>query len=317
MKRKQVKWTAVAAVFMAVLVLFPFGTTAYAKTAVTPVESVDITVSAPAAGTNIVTNGDPNDVVGFSQAPYPQVQVPSGQGYALYGNASNYQPAFWLSEEHSSNNFGIPSYKNGTVAAGETLWAYGCLVNESGYQFVDSPSVAVQGGNLVDYLVITFGENSQQFIFVIRTVVPGEDKPKPAQEAATLHEHNFDWYLTKEPTETEDGEFSLMCPGCGAVERRIPATAFRVFLDSTAKKILEAAPGAEVNIETGRWMSFDATVLDALAARPDVSVALTYRYHGDWFNMTIPAGTDTAALKNEEGYAGFAYLATIFECTPK
>ena len=52
--------------------------------------------------------------------------------------------------------------------------------------------------------------------------------------------------------------------------------------------------------------------MEALAARPDVTLVVSFLregYKGDRLTITIPAGTDTIALLNEEGYAGFFYIS--------
>ena len=56
-------------------------------------------------------------------------------------------------------------------------------------------------------------------------------------------------------------------------------------------------------------------VMEALAERPDVTLHVTYLedgYKGDQKTFTIPAGTDTMSLVDENGYAGFRYLANKF-----
>ena len=297
---------AAAAVFMSLLVLFPFGMKAQARTAQT-ISQVEISVSAPSAGTSISANE-----AQMTQSPYPRLGLPSGKGYRNFPYG---QPAFWL----TSPNTGTPELplKAGTVQQGETLYAYACVVAEEGYTFSDGVQVVVQGGQLINKAVFKgvnyeSEEAMDQLVVTIKVTVSGGSSPAPAAP----HEHNFEWEITKEPTEFEDGEKAYVCSICGAVEQRLPITGFMVFLEKSAKAVANAAPGAEVDIETGLWLSFDSSVLDAIAARPDVAVKITFRYKGEWYTVTIPAGSDISALKNEEGYAGFLYLGSVFGCTP-
>ena len=92
----------------------------------------------------------------------------------------------------------------------------------------------------------------------------------------------------------------------------MPLSAYGPFQKVTAEKIQNAAQGATVEITTSRWYSFHRSVMEALAARPDVTLVVSFLregYKGDRLTITIPAGTDTIALLNEEGYAGFFYIS--------
>ena len=60
--------------------------------------------------------------------------------------------------------------------------------------------------------------------------------------------------------------------------------------------------------------------MDALRERPDVTLKVNYLsdgYKGDPMTFTIPAGTDTGALPDENGYAGFKFLGGIFGATAR
>ena len=142
MKGKALMINAAAAVFMSLLVLFPFGMKAQARTVQT-ISQVEISVSAPSAGTSISTNEAPT-----SQSPYPRLGLPSGKGYRNFPYG---QPAFWL----TSPDTGTPEMplKARTVQQGETLYAYACVVAEEGYTFSDGVQVVVQGGQLINKAV--------------------------------------------------------------------------------------------------------------------------------------------------------------------
>lgn len=65
-------------------------------------------------------------------------------------------------------------------------------------------------------------------------------------------------------------------------------------------------------IETDYFTCFTQDMLDILAAHPDVSYEIHYRYQGKRYVLTIPAGADFNSLKDSEGYYGFRYLDSIF-----
>ena len=128
------------------------------------------------------------------------------------------------------------------------------------------------------------------------------------------HTHSYAWEDGKEATEDDNGEMIYKC-SCGEVLYRVPTSAYNVFNRNTAEKIKNAKQGATVKIETSRWISFHKMVMQALADRPDVSLEVSFldgEYKGNRVSFTIPAGTDTLSLLDENGFSGFLYLAGKF-----
>ena len=130
------------------------------------------------------------------------------------------------------------------------------------------------------------------------------------------HDHQYEWYVTRPATETEDGEAHHICKICGDVDMIEPVGAYYLFSQNAENKINKAPVGGTVSVETTRWLSFQGYVLDALAKRPDVTLSVTFRENGykggDMKTVTIPAGYDAASLKDANGYCGFKYLAGVF-----
>ncbi len=132
--------------------------------------------------------------------------------------------------------------------------------------------------------------------------------------------HEYEWRTLKEATEEEDGEYAYVCRTCGDVRYRVPIGAYATFNINTQNKIRNAAKDATVEISTTRWISFHRMVMDALRERPDVTLKVNYLsdgYKGDPMTFTIPKGTDTEALPDENGYAGFKFLGGIFGATAR
>ena len=141
--------------------------------------------------------------------------------------------------------------------------------------------------------------------------VCGRLAPPVNTHCATGHA-SYTWQTVTEPDVHNDGEEICVCEGCGQVLYRVPLSAYGPFQKVTAEKIQNAAQGATVEITTSRWYSFHRSVMEALAARPDVTLVVSFLsegYKGDRLTFTIPAGTDTVAFLNEEGYAGFFYIS--------
>ncbi len=143
---------------------------------------------------------------------------------------------------------------------------------------------------------------------------PSKDDSKSEEKA---HTHHYVWE-TVEATEESDGEFRYVCDICGAVQTRVPITAYYVFNKNTTEKIRKAGQGATVKIETYRWISFHKMVMEALAERPDVTLEISFldeEYKGNRVTVTIPAGTDAMSLVDDNGFVGFLYLAVKYGYT--
>ncbi|MBR1643617.1 MAG: chitobiase/beta-hexosaminidase C-terminal domain-containing protein [Butyrivibrio sp.] len=137
---------------------------------------------------------------------------------------------------------------------------------------------------------------------------PSKDDGKSEEKA---HTHHYVWE-TVEATENSDGELRYKCDICGDIQTRVPITAYYVFNKNTSEKIRKAGQGATVKIETSRWISFHKMVMQALADRPDVSLEVSFldgEYKGNRVSFIVPAGTDTVSLLDDNGFAGFLYLA--------
>ena len=136
----------------------------------------------------------------------------------------------------------------------------------------------------------------------------------PASNTTESHTHSYSWEDVRPATEDENGEMVYRC-SCGEVLYRVPTSAYYVFNKNTQDKIKNAKQGATVKIETSRWISFHKMVMQALADRPDVSLEVSFldgEYKGNRVSFTIPAGTDTLSLLDENGFSGFLYLAGKF-----
>lgn len=76
--------------------------------------------------------------------------------------------------------------------------------------------------------------------------------------------------------------------------------------------IRSIAQGGNCVIKSAGLISFNRATFEALAARPDVSVDVIYKWKGIQYKTTIPAGYPVLDLLNEDGYCGCLYLNAIF-----
>jgi hypothetical protein len=67
-----------------------------------------------------------------------------------------------------------------------------------------------------------------------------------------------------------------------------------------------------LEVESNSIVSFNQKTFEALAARPDVSVSVTYVFNGKKYKVVIPAGYPVMELLDENGYCGCLYLNLIF-----
>jgi hypothetical protein len=148
-------------------------------------------------------------------------------------------------------------------------------------------------------------------------MITWKKKSSPSKNEEKAHTHHYVWD-TIEATEENDGEMRYACDICGAVQTRVPITAYYVFNKNTTEKIRKAGQGATVKIETSRFISFHKMVMEALAERPDVTLEISFldeEYKGRRLSVTIPAGTDAMSLIDENGFVGFLYLALKYGFT--
>lgn len=73
-----------------------------------------------------------------------------------------------------------------------------------------------------------------------------------------------------------------------------------------------AVANTTVVIKTDYFTCFTTKMMELLAANPDVSYEIHYRYRGKNYVLTIPAGADWSRLEDANGYYGFRYLDSIF-----
>ena len=154
-------------------------------------------------------------------------------------------------------------------------------------------------------------------VMITWTKKSSPSKKDDSKDEEKAHTHHYVWD-TIEATEENDGEMRYACDICGAVQTRVPITAYYVFNKNTTEKIRKAGQGATVKIETSRFISFHKMVMEALAERPDVTLEISFldeEYKGRRLSVTIPAGTDAMSLIDENGFVGFLYLALKYGFT--
>ncbi len=190
------------------------------------------------------------------------------------------------------------------ICRGEAVLTGGMkIIQPAGKEFVitnigfDCYSVKDDTGNKMITVVIKKGEanNSSQ-----NTVSSKNNS------TVNNHTHSFSWVVTKSPTSTSDGEEAYMC-SCGEIERTSILPAISAFEEETINKIKNAPANAVIEVETSLFNSFGVGVRDALTARTDVTLKVSFLeggYKGQRLKVTIPTGIDRYALWDENGWLG-------------
>ncbi len=139
-----------------------------------------------------------------------------------------------------------------------------------------------------------------------------------ALQGDPTHVHHYRWIAKMNDSESADGTINYMCEECDRIWYFRPYPAYHCFQGDIARQIEVAPENFTVRVKTSLFYSFDKRVMQALEKRPDVSLYVSFlrnEYIGDRLSFVIPAGEDTMALLDENGYAGFIYLGNKFGMT--
>ena len=127
-------------------------------------------------------------------------------------------------------------------------------------------------------------------------------------------DHVYEWGITTEPTENEDGVSSYQCIYCGSIIASQPVSADFAVRNNLLTSIKNAEAGSTVTFDSEDWLCYPQYVLDELKERGDISLKTNFTYGGINYSFTIPAGSDYANLEQADFY-GFMYLLGVFHGT--
>ncbi|MDE7339717.1 MAG: hypothetical protein K2N80_04030 [Lachnospiraceae bacterium] len=125
-------------------------------------------------------------------------------------------------------------------------------------------------------------------------------------------EHYYEWTVTTEPTETEDGVCSYQCIYCGGIIASQPVSADVAVRENLLTSIKNAEAGSTVTFDSEGWLCYPQYVLDELKEKGDISLKTNFTYGGINYSFTIPAGSDYTNLEQADFY-GFMYLFGAFD----
>ncbi|MCR5012378.1 MAG: hypothetical protein K6A72_08555 [Lachnospiraceae bacterium] len=159
-------------------------------------------------------------------------------------------------------------------------------------------------------------DDTVQFTMTNPLVLSLDDADDDDEESGPpSHHHDFVWHTSIEATNDHLGEEELRCKICNLlIETRSFDNADN--LHNALKQATADAPqGGTVTLERGEYISINKTDAENLSKRPDLTTVVHFTYNHQKYEMTVPAGFDWVSSLNEDGWAGFMYIAGFPEVT--
>ena len=223
----------------------------------------------------------------------------------------------------------IKLFYNGVEAQGTREYSNAINPNDKYYSSYTISGDSWKVSNITDgigHVVLPSGD----YTYLLKKVyLTNNTESSPAvQEAAAVstsntatssHVHNYEWVTVREATATEDGEMDYMC-SCGDVKERQIIPKY-VGATKEVNDALDAAKsGQTITLDTGDNCSFNRDTMDKIAndTQNNIKVVIKYIYKGVHYIMTIPAGSNPAAIRgcvDSNGYAGFRQIDKVFPGT--
>lgn len=126
--------------------------------------------------------------------------------------------------------------------------------------------------------------------------------------ASGSHTHSFEWKITREPTEEQDGLYQNICE-CGHVEASQVVDRAGMLIAKIIKEIKKAPQNGTVTVDSWYLRCLTDKVMEALIARPDVSLNIEFEDKGVSYKVTIPAGM---APTDDQQFYGYYYLGSLY-----
>ncbi len=133
-----------------------------------------------------------------------------------------------------------------------------------------------------------------------------------ASGTTASHVHNYEWITLTAPTATQDGQEAYRCTECGYSPEGYgvtPIAAYPYFVKESIKKIEKAPLNSTVTISSAIYGSVPVSVMETIAARPDLTVDFALTYNHETYKIEIPAGT---TINTEFEYYGSLKLAELY-----
>ncbi|MCR4990933.1 MAG: hypothetical protein K6A38_08735 [Lachnospiraceae bacterium] len=204
------------------------------------------------------------------------------------------------------NISGIDSRITINTIANNAIWSVGSINIGQGLGITE-PQGGIIGPESNGYTIFHSDGTTVATSVTIQRISSGNNHTNTSEFRLPPHVHSYRWEVVQSPTAESDGLEAYICPECGDVKEKSTLPAISVFDEEVIAKIKNAPLGGTVKIETTRWNSLGRSIREALAARPDVTLNVSFLsegYKGIPLKVTLPAGTDIVGLFDENGYLG-------------
>ncbi len=138
---------------------------------------------------------------------------------------------------------------------------------------------------------------------------PKKEEKKQEKKQAYQHTCNMEWVTVKEPTMKSDGLMRYQCKECGKVEMEVPISAATTYITGLYSAIDKAPLNGTVTYNAQDYYTISRYVLQKMAQRNDVTVAIRFNYKNTPYVVVFPAKTDyTQLLAGKSQFYGFLGL---------
>ncbi len=136
-----------------------------------------------------------------------------------------------------------------------------------------------------------------------------EEKKQEKKQEQSQHVCNMEWVTVKEATKTSDGLEQYRCKDCGRVEMEVPINAATTYIKELYSAIDKAPANGTVVYNAENYYTISKYVLQKMAQRNDVTVAIQFNYKNVPYTIVFPAKTDyTKLLQSKDQFFGFMGL---------
>lgn len=202
------------------------------------------------------------------------------------------------------------------IPAGETIEIPQEMVTSGGITIYVDGDQAAKNENYQTtrklYVVqgYTYDNNSMSGSLKLSTTPTGASAGGTAPDPTSyICQHEYEWVIGIMPTEEKDGRFDYKCKHCGSVTAHQPMTFFYVIIWNILEDIKEAPANGVVTVDNKYLRSLSDEIIDALQARPDVTLDVKFTDQGVPLHFTIPAGM---APTDEAEWYGYYYLGSQY-----
>lgn len=188
----------------------------------------------------------------------------------------------------------------------------------------DSVLVAWSGGDWLRFG--DTGSGGQRINIIYDSDISGYDKVYTVKrtdvacgvsesESPIPHTHSYSWVTMQEATADQDGIEEYRC-SCGDVKERCVHSRYMTLVEGLYGAVKDAPQNGTVTFDTESLFTVTDYVIRKFVERSDVTMVVLFKYQGQAYRMTIPAGADyTELLTDSDYFYGYFYFASVVGAT--